>query len=105
MNNFKPEESNINSLLTYYSTLKFQNSFLDYGIIILSEYSDKKLYESITTLDELKDNLIRQPENNVLKMKFQIKLNQLKSIICTKKRLELLNSDIKKLKAGRTFFN
>lgn len=98
MNHCCTELSEIKPLLEYYSTLKFQNSFLDYGMIILSQYNDKKLYESISTLDNLKENLINNPDNKVLKMKFQLKLNQLKSIISTRKRLELLHQDIKKLK-------
>jgi hypothetical protein len=98
MNHSTSELSEMKPLLEYYSTLKFLNSFLDYGIIILSQYNDKKLHESISTLDDLKENLINNPDNNVLKIKFQLKLNQLKSIISTRKRLELLNYEIKKLK-------
>lgn len=98
MNYCRSQLSEIKPSLECCISLKLKNSFLDYGIIILSQYNDKKLYESISTLDNLKENLINNPDNKVLKMKFQLKLNQLKSIISTRKRLELLHHDIKKLK-------
>jgi hypothetical protein len=98
MNDCRFELSEIKPLLEYDSILKFQNSFLDYGIIILSQNNDKKLHESIATLDDLKESLINNPDNKVLKMKFQLILSQLKSIISTRKHLELLHHDIKKLK-------
>jgi hypothetical protein len=98
MNHPNCELSEIESLLRNYSALKFQNSFLDYGMLILSDYNDKQLQKSIITLDKLKEGLLKNPENRVLKIKFQLKINQLKSIISTRKRLDLLNNDLKKLK-------
>ena len=98
MNHPNCELSEIESLLRNDSALKFQNSFLDYGMIILSDYNDKQLQKSIITLDKLKEVLLKNPENRVLKIKFQLKRNQLKSIISTRKRLDLLNNDLKKLK-------
>lgn len=98
MNHCGSELSETESLLRYYCTLKFQNSYLDNGIIILSEHNDKKLHESILALDNLKEHLLKNPENRMLKIKFQLKLSQLKSIISTRKHLEVLNYDIKKLK-------
>ena len=98
MNHPNCELSEIESLLRNYSALKFQNSFLDYGMLILSDYNDKQLQKSIITLDKLKECLLKNPENRVLKIKFQLKINQLKSIISTRKRLDLLNNDLKKLK-------
>lgn len=98
MNHPNCELSEIESLLRNYNPLKFQNSFLDYGMLILSDYNDKQLQKSIITLDKLKEGLLKNPENRVLKIKFQLKINQLKSIISTRKRLDLLNNDLKKLK-------
>lgn len=99
MNNYSLKNSDIDSLLKYYSTLRFQNTFLDYGICILSDYNQQKLHESIVTLDELKEDLSRNPENKILKIKFNLKLSQLKSVILTQKRIEVLTNDIKKLKS------
>ena len=98
MNHCSSEFSETESLLKYYSTLKFQNSFLDYGIIVVGEYNDKKLHETILTLDNLKEGLLKNPDNRVIKIKFQLKLSQLKSIISIRKRLEVLNNDLKKIK-------
>lgn len=98
MKNNSPKNFEIESLLQYYSTLRFQNTFLDYGISIVSNYSNQKLHENILTLDALKEDLLQNPENKVLKLKFQIKLSQLKSVVLTQKRIEMLANDIKKLK-------
>jgi hypothetical protein len=98
MNHYGSELSEMEPLLNYYDTLKFQNLFLDYGLVLLSEHNDKKLQETIFILDNIKEHLLNNPDSKVLKIKFQLKLSQLKSIISNRKRLELLYNDIKKLK-------
>ena len=97
MENNGTKNSEINLLFEYYSTFRFQNTFLDYGITIISHYNNNKLHDNIITLDALKEDLLQNPENKVLKLKFQIRLNQLRSVVLTQKRLLNLKMDIKKL--------
>lgn len=97
MENTSTKNSEINLLLNYYSTLTFQNTFLDYGITIISNYNNNKLQDNIVTLEALKEDLLENPENKILKVKFQIRLNQLRSVVLTQKRLQNLKMDIKKL--------
>lgn len=97
MNNCGSNNTNIQSKFSTYINLKHQESFLNYGVIIVSCYNDRKLHNCIKMLDEIKENLLKNPENRILKLKFQVKLKHLKSIIYTQKRLEMLNVDIKNL--------
>ncbi len=99
MENHCPENPKTTTLRDHGTQLKYQNSFLDFGLTMLSCYNQQKLHHSILMLDELKQKLIKNPENRILKLKYQLKLNQLKSIISTKKRIDLLNLEIKNLKS------
>lgn len=98
MENHCSENSKTTVLHDYDYQLQCQNSFLDFGLSILSSYNEQKFHHSILILDALKEKLLENPENRFLKLKFQLKLDQLKSIISTKKRIDLLNLEIKNLK-------
>lgn len=79
------------------SDLETQNAFLNFGISLVKQYNCSKLQNSIVILDQIKESLLENPENKVLKLKFQLKMNQLKSLLSSKTKIDALQQEIKKI--------